>query len=285
MQYALNVRILLIIIIYTFSSVRVVRADPKDDLPLSNSSLPLAKGESDFSLKATETSLEEGKQIPNESLPLVRVAHKDVMDVLDLLFVPKPIHLPIYTPFLQHFGVRINWLQCLQSCWSREQKSYGGGIDLHFSGPIQLSMELGYVAHEPQNIIYGNTLRYTSKGQYGLGFLSYVMRPNPPTNAYLGIGYGQGRFVFTTLYKGAIPKLCMASWVKLVAGSECRLVPSIYGGMQLGIAYLLHSTKNDDFGVPNYSIPGYGKVVNTVTPDITLYLKWTISFLEKKIAI
>jgi hypothetical protein len=33
----------------------------------------------------------------------------------------------------------------------------------------------------------------------------------------------------------------------------------------------------------NYVIPGYGRSIQNVAPSLTLYIKYQISFLEKKI--
>lgn len=237
-------------------------------------------------LAATHTP-EKQVQLAKGSLPLVKVAHGNVMDLLHLFFTSKTIHVPSYTPLLQHVGIRVNWLACLWNLWTSTQKSYEGGIDLHFCGPIQLSVDIGYAGYQPKNIVYGNALQYKSAGIYGLGALLYVIHPNPLIHAYFGLAYGQSRFDLITFCNDqTTSKPFVAGWIKLVGGSERRLVPQLYGGMQLGIAYLLHCKKHNDGRVSNYDIPGYGKIVNKkIMPDLTLYLKWSISCLEKKIVV
>ncbi|WP_243018694.1 MULTISPECIES: hypothetical protein [Candidatus Cardinium] len=282
MQYALKITTLLIVtVFYTFCSVRTFGANRQMD----RDALRLQKENVGMPQETNAPVEKEAIQVANEALPLVKVAHKDVMDLLYLFFVPKPMYLPSYIPLLQQVGIRINWAQCLKNCWSIDQKSYGGGVDIYFCGPIQLSIDVGYLADQPKNIIYGNKLPYTLKGSYGLGGLLCMMHPNRLTNAYCGIGYGYSRF--NLIYGDDITSSnpFVAGWIKLLGGSELSLVPQLYGGMQLGIAYLMHGKKNDDRQVSNYTIPGYGKVANKIEFDITLYLKWSISFLEKKIVL
>lgn len=282
MRSALKIRILLIIVVHIWFSVTVIGANPHHDVPVSSL---LQKEKVDPALEAAHLPLEkDGFQ--KEALPLVKVAHRNVMDLLHLFFASKPMHIPSYTPLVQQVGIRINWLEFLRNLWPNGQKRYGGGVDLHLRGPIQLSVDLGYLSDQPKGIVYGNQSNYRSQGRYGLGALLYVI-PHL-SNAYFGIAYGQSRFDLITFCNNHITstsKPFMAGWIKFVGGSELRLVAQLYGGMQLRVAYLLHCTKNEDGRVSNYAIPGYGKIVNKIMPDMTLYLKWSISFLEKKIVI
>ncbi len=290
MQCALKIKILLLIVIYTLCSVSAMEANARNDLPVYSGLFGLQNEKIDSDLESTCIPPKEtGAQIAKDPLPLNKVAHKNVMDLLDLFFIPKPMHLSTYTPLLQEFGLRINWFECLQNLWSNQQNSYAGGVDFHCYGPIQLSVDFGYLAHCPKDILYNNTFKYKSKGRYGLAALSYVTQLNRLSKAYLGIAYGQSRFNLTTFYKNhaaLTSNHLTAGWIKFVGGSELKLMHQLYGGVQIGIAHLLHCKKNDDdSGLLNYSIPGYGKIANKIMPDIVLYLKWNISFLEKKIVI
>ena len=286
MSAPLQIRSLLIILTHMWLSIAVIHASPHNPLPVSR---PLQKEQADPALELTGTALEEDDaQVEKEVLPLAKVAHSNVMDLLHLFFVAKPIHIPSYTPLLQHFGLRINWLALLGNFWPNGQKHYAGGFDLHFSGPIQLSIDLGYATYQPKAIACGNQLKYRSKGIYGLATLLYVVAFNQLTNAYFGIGYGQSRFDFTTFYDhpiSAITKPFVAGWIQYVGGSELKMLPHLYGGMQFGVAHLLHGKEKIDDQLSNYAIPGYGSIVNKITFHMTFYLKWSISFLEKKLVV
>ncbi|TSJ80502.1 MAG: DUF6048 family protein [Candidatus Cardinium sp.] len=282
MQSALQIRTLLIILTHIWLSVTVMRASPHSGIPADS-----LQEKADPALELADASLEAaGEQLEKNTLPLAKVAHSNVMDLLQRFFVATPIHTPSYTPFLQQFGVRINWLALLYNFWPGGQKRYEGGVDLDFSGPIQLSIDLGYATYQPKDIACGNQLKYKSKGRYGVAALLYVIAFNQLTNAYFGIAYGQSRFDLITFCNGQIPaKPFVAGWIQFVGGSELRLLPQIYGGMQFGLAHLLHCKENNDDRLSNYFIPGYGRIVNKITFDMTFYLKWSISFLEKKIVI
>lgn len=281
----LKTRNLLIVVGHIFCSVTVFAANLEHNLLVDKDAVVLEKEKVASSLQAIETTLEEAT-VDKKALPLVKVAHSNVMDLLHLFFVSKTVPLSSYTPLVQNLGIRINWFKWLQNIWDTQQKSYGGGIDLHSAGPIQLSLDIAYRSYQPKDIVDNNDIKYKSSGMYGLGALLYVIHPNPRTNAYLGMGYGHSRFDLMILDDDHNPsKPLVAGWIKVIAGSELRLVAQLYGGMQFGIAHLLHRKENDDPRVSNYYIPGYGKIVNKIMPDVTLYLKWNISFLEKRIDI
>lgn len=285
MQCAFKISSLLIILAHTFFSVTTFAASPKNQHMVGTHTLLLQQAQAAADLAATHTPKQQ-VQLTKEALPLVKVAHANVMDLLHLFFIAETIHVPSYTPLLQQVGIRVNWFECLRNLWASAPKGYRGGVDLHFRGPIQLSVDIGYVSYQPKNIVYGNALPYKSAGIYGLGALLYVIHPNPLTQAYVGVAYGQSRFDLMTFCNDqTTSKPFIAGWIKLVGGSEYRLVPQLYGGMQLGIAHLLYCKKHNDGRVSNYDIPGYGKIVNKIMPDVTLYLKWSISCLEKKIVI
>ncbi|CAH2560155.1 hypothetical protein [Cardinium endosymbiont of Oedothorax gibbosus] len=284
MQCALKIRILLIIVVHIWFGVTVIGANPHNDVLVSRL---LQKEAAAPAPEVAHVPLEKDG-LQKKALPLVKVAHRNAMDLLHLFFVSKPMHIPSYTPLVQQVGVRINWLELLRNLWSKEQKRFEGGIDLHLRGPIQLSVDFGYLFDQSKDIVYGKQLNYRSQGRYVLGALLYVIHPKHFTNAYFGIAYGQSRFDLITFCNGDIPsasKPFRAGWIKFIGGSERRLLPQLYGGMQLGIAHLVHCTKNEDGQVSNYTIPGYGKIANKIMLDMTLYLKWSVSFLEKKIVI
>ncbi|MGI2298320.1 hypothetical protein ACRRVB_00610 [Candidatus Cardinium hertigii] len=286
MKCALAIKILRIAVVYTFFSTTVFGVNPENSSMVDIDGLCFEQAQADADPEiANKFSAKEGPQIEKEEYPLVKVAHRNVMDLLRYSLVAKTIHVANYTPILQHVGIRVNWFEWLQNVWKSPKKSYGVGVDCHSIGPIQFSIDAAYQSYQLQE----KDCNYNSNGYYGLVALLYVMHPNPITNAYCGIGYGHSRFdVITTFNDGRTGsnQFNIAGWMQLVGGSECRLVSQLYGGMGLGIGHLLHSTENNnDRQVLNYYVPGYGRIVNKLMLDVTLYLKWSISFLEKKIVI
>ncbi|MGI2299257.1 hypothetical protein [Candidatus Cardinium hertigii] len=281
MECALAIKILRIAVVYIFFSITVFGANPKNSSMVDTHSLRFQQAQADADLEiANRFSKKEGTQIEKGGYPLVRVAHRNVMDLLQLSLVAKTVHVANYTPILQDVGIRLNWFEWLKNVWKSRQKNYGVGIDCHSIGPIQFSIDAAYGSYQLQG-----KNSHKSTGYYGLVALLYVIHPNPLTNAYYGIAYGHSQFDLTSSNNPptSAPEPVIAGWIQLVGGSECRLVSQLYGGMRLGMAYLLHSSKNTQ--VLNYYVPGYGRKVNKLMPDLTLYLKCSISFLEKKIVI
>ncbi|MGI2257674.1 hypothetical protein ACRRVD_04055 [Candidatus Cardinium hertigii] len=286
MECALAIKILRIAVLYTFFSIRVFGANPENISMVDTHGLRFQQAQADADLEISNRfSKKEGTQIEKGEYPLVKVAHRNVMDLLRLSLVAKTMHVANYTPILQDVGIRVDWVKFLQNVWKSGQESYGVGIDCHSIGPIQFSIDAVYGSYQLQE----KDCNRNSKGYYGLVALLYVIHPNPLTNAYYGIAYGHSRFDLITSYNNALTSAVeplIAGWIQLVGGSEYRLVSQLYGGMRLGIAHRLHWTKNNnDHQVLNYYVPGYGRIVNKLMSDLTLYLKWSISFLEKKVVI
>lgn len=296
MHSALKVKLLLVTVSYVLFRFTVVRAKPPNNpptvlAPLAPEKKPTLPKQDTISREhpASAVPQENNAKAAEQPLPLVKPARSNVMDLLHLFFIAKPTHFtPTYSPILHHIGLRINWLEWLQNLWQSDQNSYGGGVDFDLLGSIQLSFDVGYGAHQPRDIAYGNTSKHALKGVYGLGNVLYLMHPNRLTNACIGIGYGQSRFNLTILngqHETSTTQTLGTGWIKLVGGSEVSLISQLYGGLQFSVAYLVHNKKNPNRQVSNYFVPGYGRIVNTIVPDITCYLKWGISFLEKKIII
>lgn len=285
MRSLLNIRTLFLIVAYAWFNVTPVGANPSNQVPGTKYAWLPEKADPPMEVA---NRLEGHLPIEDKAgLPLVKGGHSNVMDLLHRFLVAKPMQLPSYTPLVQQIGLRINWLAFLRNLWPNGQRRYGGGVDLHFRGPIQLSIDFGYLSDQPKEIGYTNVLSYRSKGGYVLGALLYVFHLNRLSNAYFGVAYGQSRFDLITFFNDhtSSVKPFVAGWIKCVGVSELRFAAQLHGGMQFSIAHFLHGKQNDDPRVSNYSIPGYGKVVHKIMPDIVLYLKWSISFLEKKIVI
>ncbi|TDG94786.1 hypothetical protein CCPUN_07370 [Cardinium endosymbiont of Culicoides punctatus] len=235
-------------------------------------------------------ALEEENAAKAKELPLVKIAHKDILDLLYSLFVPKAHDIPIYMPMLQHAAIKINWFGLTRRFWTKEQRTYEGGIDLYFRHNVQLAIDLGYEYYKPKHILHNNKLLYQSTGKYVSGSLRYAILTQNFAHAYVGIGYTQSRFDITTFHNNVISdavKTFTHHWFKLILGSEARLIPNsgLYGGTQFGVMRLIGDVKSTNPKLQSYSIPGYGNVMNKINFELIMYLKWSVSFLEKKITI
>jgi hypothetical protein len=84
----------------------------------------------------------------------------------------------------------------------------------------------------------------------------------------------------------SLPPYDTASYLGVVFGSECKLFSrgALYGGMAFRVMQRLHGPTSNIQKVSNYTIPGYGWVANKLNCTIIPYLKWDISFLEKRIS-
>ncbi len=290
-----KITILFAVVINVLFGVKAIWANSASNpLTKAQASMNLVQGvQSATSLLEEKTKdLPESKQSEHfeedtKELLLAKVAHKDALDPLHALLIPKPQNAPIYVPYLQCLAIKFNWLGLARRWWTDEHRTYEGGIDLHFRGNIQLTIDVGYEWHKPKHVLHGNHLRYHSKGNYASGSIGYVMFPHHLAVAYLGMGYGQSYFHLTPLYNNGGPyatKPLTAGWLKLIGGSEVKLIPhsGLYGGVQLGMMRLLDYIKNTGLPVLNYAIPGYGNAMNKTNFELIMYLKWRISFLEKK---
>jgi len=235
-----------------------------------------------------DTALDLGKNLEAESqdstakLPVIKTAHKDVLDLLLPSLDSSNIAIPNHFPLLKYLGIRLNWLGLLISLHTASHKAYQLGIDLHLTNDIQLSMDIGYGYRNPKNIGHKNTTKYTSKGLHITGDIAYTITPNDSTHAYVGFGGGNSFFQLKTSDKASYQRF-MAYFMKLNVGSDIELIPNsnLYGGMSISIDRLLYCKKHE--ALNNYLIPGYGAFLNKITFIIIPYLKWNISFLEKRI--
>ncbi|MBX9890054.1 MAG: hypothetical protein K2X94_02175 [Amoebophilaceae bacterium] len=234
--------------------------------------------------EALEKDVDAGFEPNKEALPLEKLAHKNALALLSPYLVQKPLRPSIYVPFIQHIGIRLHWLRWLQPFFLKGHKYYQLGVDFHFSNDVQLFVNGGYASYSPKNVANDDTLKYPSKGRYLVGSLEYVWSLNHLTNAYFGIGYGYSSFeLIVTDVKTTIPQQLMAHFIKINFASELKLITNsnLYGGLSFELARLMHDEKND-LG-SHYIIPGYGAVENKINFSLIPYVKWRVSFLEKKI--
>lgn len=227
------------------------------------------------------------KTHPSDAPPPTQEAPKQVLDLFAQTLVPKPIDVPIYVPVLQHMGIRLDWFRLLRSCAQKQYLRYEGGIDFHFRKDIQLSFTIGHACDRPNQKRHGNTCAYQTEGHYGMVALRYVQVLNPRTHAYIGIAYGMSRFhptILPTSTPTSTPSHDMASFFGGMFGSEFKLFSrgELYGGMAFRVMRRLHGPTSNIKQVPNYTIPGYGLVANKLNCTLMPYLKWHISFLEKR---
>ena len=151
---------------------------------------------------------------------------------------------------------------------------------------MQLSGILGY-QKLAQARSMGNKSSYTVAGCYGKVGLDYFVFYQPRNNLYAGLRYGRSSFKNRTTPASSagqvIRKDLTASWWELAIGSEHQLFSDL--GLYAGFVICLKGLGSFEVFEPaaNYVVPGYGRRVQNAVPSLTLYIKYQISFLKKKI--
>lgn len=256
---------------------------PKPSLPTLPGDLSLFLNRDFSTLKKEENEFNKDEKEEQQYLNAHEKAISSLQGLLDAPFLKKAPDVPLYKPFLQAIGLKLNWGSWLYRLVRYRDHTYNIGIDCHFRNDLQINFDIGIAGYRAINANRSELGRgYASLGGHGLVTLCYVMHPNVLTNSYLGIGYGQGHFSLIDLSSSYY----MVHWIKWILGSECNLFRSIaglYGGMQVGIAHLFAHKALLNEKISYYMIPGYGSNKHQkIVLDLTLYLKWSISFLEKK---
>ncbi|AWN82248.1 hypothetical protein DK880_00951 [Candidatus Cardinium hertigii] len=224
--------------------------------PIENTTPPIGNA------TKTEPSAQETDTEATE-VPLVKTVPKNAMESLQSLFIPQTIQTALYSPLLQHIGIRLNYLGLL-CCIGEKKGYYEGGVDVYCRGNIACALDMGYARYSKDTST--PPTKHTVQQGYATGLLQYVMQPNPITHAYVGIGYGQ-QFVNKV------------HWAKLILGSECKLfrrMPALYGGMQLGLTFPWSQHSAQPIDMPGHII------LHGINLGLTFYLKWNWTFLEKR---
>jgi hypothetical protein len=220
-----------------------------------------------------------------KSLEPAEITSEDPRVHLDTLVVGQHIAQAPYVPLIQTMGVAADYGRLAMNLFTEDACRYAGSLNMLFRKNIQLSGTLGY-QKLAQARSMGNKEGYTVAGFYGNIGLGYFVFYNPRDNLYIGLCYGRSGFKNSTMpassAEQAISINLKASWWALNIGSEHQLFDDF--GLYVGLIGHLKGLGSFEKFEPaaNYVIPGYGRNVQKVVPSITLYLKYQVSFLEKK---
>jgi hypothetical protein len=177
--------------------------------------------------------------------------------------------------------------------WTDFESKYEVGINLRFYEKFVIAAEMGYAELNPLNA-YDNALYYTVKGSYARLGLDYYTSYNPKSFYYAGFRYGmsffedEGLFLIDSEYwedyqEGFGSTDISASWIELIVGTETYLKfgkkkeenpkSKFLFGWKFRLR-ILADFENREEKPLIYSIPGYGRTFNNITPAINLYVKY-----------
>lgn len=217
----------------------------------------------------------------------IQTASPDPLPPLDQLVVKRPTWMAPYVPFVQEVAVGIDYGRLVMNIFTQPAHRYEGSLGILFRKHIQLSADLGYKKLTPKHSS-SNKSKYEVAGLYGRIGLDYLTRYSARDNLYAGLRYGRSHFTNSTkpdnTHTKAIRQALTASWFELVVGSDTRLFPKLglYAGLalRLGILYNFQQFKP----AKNYVIPGYGRTTNKLVVDLSLYIQYRLSFLDRQIS-
>jgi hypothetical protein len=249
--------------------------------------------------KSKQTPQKKEEDVPNTALPQgpplkkpkplkqAQIAYDDPLVALDQLVVQQHVAITPYVPFVQTIDIAIDYGRLFMNLISPREHRYEGSLSVLFKKNILLSMTVGYEQPaKEKTAAKGNKCDYTVEGMYGRVGLDYFARYNLRSNLYTGLRYGRSHFTNSTqpASEKVIRQPLTASWWEVVVGSEYQIFKDF--GLYTGFIFHLKVLGNFDTFKPatNYIVPGYGRNVNLIEPSITLYIKYKISFLEKKIS-
>jgi|694.fasta_scaffold78506_2 hypothetical protein len=205
---------------------------------------------------------------------------------LNALVVKQRIVQSPYVPLVQTIGMAVDYGRLAMNLFTQKERRYAGNLSILFRKNIQLSGTLGYQKFA-QECRMGNKSSYIAAGYYGNVGLDYFVFYTPRNNLYAGLRYGRSSFKNSTTHasfaKQVIRQNLTASWWELAIGSEHQLFSNL--GLYTGFLIHLKGLGSFEAFAPaaNYVVPGYGRSVQNVVPSLTLYVKYQVSFLKKKI--
>ncbi len=195
--------------------------------------------------------------------------------------------------FLSGVEVKIDYGK-LMTFWTAFESKYEVGLNVRLLERIVLVSEFGYAELNPLKA-YDNALYYTVTGAYGRVGLDYYTAYNPGNFYYAGLRYGasnfndEGRFLIESEYwddyeDGFGSDDISASWIELVIGTETYLKIGKQGklkstsplllGWSARLRILTDFVNREEPRI--YSIPGYGRTFNNITPALNFYVKYRL---------
>lgn len=182
----------------------------------------------------------------------------------------------------------------LMTLWTAFESKYEGAVHVRFLERIVLVTEFGYAELNPLKA-YDNALYYTVTGTYGRVGLDYYTAYNPGNFYYAGLRYAtsnfkdEGMFLIESEYwedytEGFGSDNISAAWIELVIGTETYLKIGKQGklkstspllwGWSARLRILTDFVNREEPRI--YSIPGYGRTFNDITPALNFYVKYRL---------
>jgi hypothetical protein len=180
----------------------------------------------------------------------------------------------------------------LLTLWTEFESKYEGGVNIRFFEKLVLTTEFGYAELNPLKA-YDNALFYTVKGMYGRVGIDYHTAYDPGNFYYAGIRYASSRFEDSGMFlidsefwgdyeEGFGSEDISASWIEFVLGTETFLKigkkagegskSRLLFGWNARLRVLTDFVNREKLTI--YSIPGYGRTFNNVTPALNFYVKY-----------
>jgi len=178
--------------------------------------------------------------------------------------------------------------------WTSFETKMEAGLNVRFFERMVLVTEFGSMTLNPLKA-YDNALYYTVEGQYGRIGIDYYTSYDPKSFYYVGLRYGmshfsdKGEFLIESDYyddyqQGFGSENVNAAWMEIVVGTETFLnfgknkkenpKNRFLIGWNGSLRFLTDFTNREE--IPIYSIPGYGRTFNNVTPAFSFYVKYRL---------
>ncbi|XWN34848.1 MAG: DUF6048 family protein [Roseivirga sp.] len=215
-----------------------------------------------------------------------QVTHEDPLLSLDPLIVKRPVVLVPYVPLIQTIDIALDYGNLVRGLWPPMTHRYEGSLSILWRKNVQLSGSGGYNSLVPSPT-KDKSGEYTTTGFYYCLGLDYFVRYNLRNNLYAGLRYCRSHFTHhvqpNNPAEDSISEDFKASWWEMVIGSEHQLFSSC--NFYAGFVIRLKGLGQFEAFAPaaNYVVPGYGLNAQSIVPDLKLYIKYKISFLEKQI--
>ncbi|MDZ7606219.1 MAG: DUF6048 family protein [Cyclobacteriaceae bacterium] len=195
--------------------------------------------------------------------------------------------------FVSGVELKVDYGKLLMA-WTKFETKLEAGINVRFFERMVLVTEFGSMELNPLKA-YDNAVYYSVTGQYARAGLDYYTSYNPTSFYFGGLRYGmsqfsdEGEFLIESDYfedysEGFGSDNIQASWMEIVIGTETFLNVGkkkkenaknrLLLGWNGSLRFLTDFTNREQ--IPIYSIPGYGRTFNKVTPALNFYVKFRL---------
>ena len=195
--------------------------------------------------------------------------------------------------FISGVEIKVDYGKLLMA-WTKFETKLEVGINVRFFERLVLVTEVGSMVLNPLKA-YDNAVYYTVEGQYARVGIDYYTSYNPKSFYFAGLRYGmsnfrdEGEFLIASDYwedykEGFGSENVTASWMEFVIGTESFLSfgkkkkenakNRLLLGWNGSLRFITDFTNRDE--IPIYSIPGYGRTFNKMTPALNFYVKYRL---------